>query len=112
MGDHWGEWDEEPVGFNPNRGRHWSHAHNSYLTLMLALAAAFLTIGAVGHRTLPWLLGALCVLASPLAVLGSDRAARRRPDGTRTAPLYLELLWLLVAALLAVGGTSAFAVFA
>jgi hypothetical protein len=112
MPDHWGEWDEEPVGFNPNRGRRWSRGRNSYVALMLGLVGAFLAIGAVGHRTVPWMLGALCVLASPLAVIRSDIAARKNPDGSRRTPMHTELLWLLAAALMAIGGTATFVVFA
>lgn len=112
MPDRWyGEWDDDPVGFNYNRGRRWNRGRNSYFALMLGLIGVFMTIGAVGSSNVPSLLGALCVLASPLAIICSDVAAKKHADGTRYSPVRTELLWLLVAALLLVGGAMVFDIF-
>jgi hypothetical protein len=112
MPDRWnGEWDQKSVGFNFQRGRHWNRGRNSYFALMLSLVGVFMTIGAVGHFSPPTLLGALCVLTSPLAILRSDGAAKKQPDGSRYTPLRTELLWILAAVLLVVGGATLFDVF-
>jgi hypothetical protein len=104
-----GEWDEEPVGYRG--GRSWNRGRNNYLAVMLGMVGLFMTIGAVGYFSLPRLLGALCVLASPLTILRSDVAARRHEDGTRYTPRRTELLWLLAAASLVVGGAALFLAF-
>jgi len=109
MPDHWGEWDQEPVGYQG--GRSWNRGRNNYLAVMLGLIGLFMTIGAVGYFSLPRLLGALCVLASPLAILRSDVAARRHEDGTPYTSRRIERLWLLAAAVLVVGGASVFIIF-
>lgn len=112
MPDRWyGEWDDDPVGFNYNRGRRWNRGRNSYFALMLGLIGVFMTIGAVGSSSVPPLLGALCVLASPLAIICSDRAAKKSADRACYTPLRTELLWLLVAVLLVVGGVAIFDIF-
>src|SRR4051812_8957126 len=109
MPDQWrGEWDQEPVGFDYKGGRRWNRGRNNYFAIMLGLVGVFLTIGAIGHFSVPRLLGALCVLASPVAIVGSDHAARRHEDGTRYTPLRAELLWLLGAGVLVVGGATVF----
>ena len=95
---------------NYGPGRHWNHGRNSYFAVMLGLVGAFMTIGAVARLYLPWLIGALCVLASPLAIIRSDAAARKNEDGSRHTPLRIELLWLLVATLLVVGGVTVFGI--
>ncbi len=104
----YGEWDQEPFGFNYKGGRSWNHAPNNYLAIMVGMIGLFMTIGAVGYFSLPRLLGALCVLASPLLVVRSDVTARKHHDGTRYTPMRTELLWLLAAAVLAVGGATIF----
>jgi hypothetical protein len=103
-----GEWDEEPVGYQS--GRRWNRGRNNYLAVMLGMIGLFMTIGAVGYFSLPRLLGALCVLASPLTIIRSDVAARKHEDGTRYTPLRTELLWLLATTILVVGGAASFLV--
>jgi hypothetical protein len=105
-----GNWDDEPIGTvdSPSR-RRWNHGRNNYFAVMLGMIGLFVTIGAMSSPTPIRLVGALCVLASPLAITFSDRAAKRSSDGARRAPLQTELTWLAVAVVMAAGGLVAFA---
>ena len=111
MQDRWrDEWDDQPVGYKG--GTRWNRGRNNYLAIMLGMIGAFMTIGAVGYFSLPRLLGALCVVSSAVVIFRSDRAAKKHEDGTRYTPLRVEVLWVLAATLLCVGGAAVFLAFA
>ena len=92
------DWDgEEPIGVvYSDRRRRWTRGRNNYVVVILGMAGAFMLIGGLGFLTVWGVAGALGVIASSIAVWRSDLAAKTSPRS--------EVMWLVVAAALLVGG--------
>ena len=78
------------------RRRRWSRGRNNYLVGVLGMVGAFMLIGGLGFLTVWGVAGALGVIASSVAVWRSDLAAKTSPRS--------EVVWLVVAVALLVGG--------
>ena len=101
-----GRWDDDPVGdLDEGKRRRWRRPWNAYLSILFGLFGAFMTIGALSARDWSGVLGGLCVLAVPAALVGADgpRARAGRPPPPPPLPR-VELLWNAAALALVVLG--------